>query len=151
MRNSESGFSLIEVLMALAILAIVTVVLLGRRVEIVRDTAEAKERRLAWALAAQLMTEIETSTSLQGEGGSFSGDFMDLGKEKDSKEWQDQYGRFLYRWEAVKEDVPTNDSKETLPKKIFRVKVAISTESIEDLVTLEGMFPVPVTPTGSGS
>lgn len=109
--------------------------LLGRRVEILRDTQVAKDQRLAWALAAQKMSDIELDPYLfLGESGSSSGDFADAGNE---------YREFTWRYDASKEDVPTNDTRDDPPKKIFRVRLYIQKAGTEgDLVTLEAMFPV---------
>lgn len=124
-----------EVLISIAIIAVVTVVLLGRRVEILRDTSHAKDQRLAWALAAQKMSEIELDPYLfQGESSSSSGDFADAGPE---------YRDFTWRYDAAKEDVPTNETRQDQPKKIFRVRLFIQKAGEEgDLIVLEGMFPI---------
>jgi prepilin-type N-terminal cleavage/methylation domain-containing protein len=133
--RDEGGFTLMEVLISIAIIAVVTVVLLGRRVEILRDTQRAKDQRLAWALAAQKMTDIELDPYLfRGESDSRSGDFSEAGTE---------YAGFLWRYDAAKEDVPTNETRQDPPKQIFRVRLSIQKAGEEgDLVTLEAMYPI---------
>lgn len=134
----RDGFTLMEVLVAIAILAIVTVVLLGRRVEIIRDTGRARDQRLAYALLAQKMAEIEMDQeSFLSEASAGRGDFRDTGTE---------YANFECHWTISKQDVPTNDPavKSEQPKKIFHVKLAVKkVDEEEDLVAMEAMFSVP--------
>ncbi|MBI2901805.1 MAG: hypothetical protein HYY17_16590 [Planctomycetes bacterium] len=123
--------------MAVAIIAIVTVVLLGRRVEIIRDTTRARDQRLAWALLAHKMAEIELDQEIfLGDGGGNSGDFQDLGSE---------YAGFEFRWEASKMDVPSNDPmvKTEKPRTTFRIRLFVKkVEEEGDLATIEAEFPV---------
>ncbi len=140
MKKPQAGFTLMEVLLAVAILAIVTVTLLWRRVEIIRDTAHARDQRMAWSLLAQEMAKIELDPEIfLSDTGAERGDFKDLGPE---------YAGFEYRWEMSKVDVPTNDptSKTEQPKKIFLVTLSIRKIDEEgDLATMQAMFPIPST------
>jgi len=137
MRKRAAGFTLVEVLVALAIIATVIVVLLGRRVEILEQTGRARDQRLAWALAAQKMADVELDPYLfQGEGGGKSGDFRELG---------DEYAGFVWEWDAAKEEVASNDptKRDEKAKQIFRVKLVVKKEGEKsDLVSLEAMFPI---------
>ena len=139
-RARSAGFTLVEVLVALAIIALVSVVLLGQRVEIVREAGRTRDMRTAWALAAQKMGELELDTTLfQGEGGGSSGDFHEYGED---------YGLFLYEWEVRKEEVPTNDpnNPQEQPRVLFRMKLTVKVPSAapdESPIVIESFHPMP--------
>ena len=63
-RGAKAGFTLVEVVFALGILATVIVVLLERRTVVVRDAARSRDLRTAWFLAAQKMGELELDPDL---------------------------------------------------------------------------------------
>ncbi|MBI2932516.1 MAG: prepilin-type N-terminal cleavage/methylation domain-containing protein [Planctomycetes bacterium] len=130
------GFTLVEVVVALAILGLVAVVLLNQRVEVVRDAAKTRDQRLAWSLAAWKMGEIERETEIfMGEDSADSGTFEDYAPE---------YQGFVWEYEATREEVPTNDPEnpDEKPKEIFIVKLKVRREGGEALIELQGMFPV---------
>ena len=137
-RDSSGGFTLIEVMVALAILAVVTVLLLGKRTDIVRDAAQTRDMRTAWTLAAQKIGELELDpTVFSEEGGGSSGDFHEYGEE---------YQDFRYDYDVRKEEVPTNDPKDTTqkPATLFRLTLTVRTPgSEEEPIVLEGLYPVP--------
>ncbi|OHB69390.1 MAG: hypothetical protein A2W23_01440 [Planctomycetes bacterium RBG_16_43_13] len=75
--KTENAFTLIEVLLAVAILALVTVVLLSKKVEIMRDAGRARDYKVASLLASQKMAEIEMKKEIFGGQETFTeyGDF----------------------------------------------------------------------------
>jgi len=83
-RRSQSGMTLIEVLVAMAILVTTIVLLLERAASIMEKSGEAIAKRKAWPLLSRKMAELEldpavfaepqTSGSGGGESGSSSAD-----------------------------------------------------------------------------
>ncbi len=137
--RSDVGFTLVEVVIALAIIALTAVVLLDRRVEIVRDAGRSRDVRIAWFLASQKLGELELDKALwQGQGGSSSGDFGELGEP---------YARFTWEYMVVRVPVETVDPLSTptpqKPKEIFRLGLKVATEGLGEPILLEAMFPVP--------
>ncbi len=134
--SRPSGFTLVEVVVALAIIALVAVVLLDKRVEVVRDAAKTRDQRMAWTLAAWKMGEIERDERLFGTSGEVNaGTFEDLSPE---------YMDFGWDYDARREEVPTNDpaDAEEKPKEIFRVVLKVRRGDEATLVEIHGMFPV---------
>jgi prepilin-type N-terminal cleavage/methylation domain-containing protein len=134
--RSEGGFTLVEVMVALAILGVVAVVLLGQRVEVVREADRTRAKRVGWTLAAWKMGEIERDERLfEGTGRADRGGFEELSAD---------YGDFGWEYEANLEQVPTNDPSDPAdpPKEIFRLKLRVLRLSTnETLIELEGMYP----------
>jgi len=135
----DGGFTLVEVVIALAIIALTAVVLLDRRVEVVRDAGRSRDVRIAWFLASQKLGELELDTSLwQGQGGSSSGDFGEVGEP---------YARFTWEYMIVRVPVETVDPLSTptpqKPKEIFRIGLKVDAEGLGEPILLEAMFPVP--------
>lgn len=140
-RGTRAGFTLVEVVIALAIVALVVVTLLVRRVEIVRDAARVRDRRVAWVLASWKMGQLATDTQLHASTGKTdSGGFEEL---------SDDYGDYRWEYQGAPEDVqvdPAPGSTEK-PKQIFRIKLTVATrESADPLAVLEAMYPVPKPP-----
>jgi len=130
----EAGFTLIEVIVALAIVVLAVVPLIIENGKVMRDTAETRNKRVAWVLLAYKMAELEVDSVDVVDGGSDSGDFRD---------YDEEYAEFAWTWEAVLEEVPTNDPDipDELPSEILRVTVVVAWES--DKVALTGYFEVP--------
>ena len=61
-RHSESGFSLLEVLVALVVLAIAILTLSSLRTESIGTSAEARNLRVARHIAVQVLSEVEAGT-----------------------------------------------------------------------------------------
>lgn len=116
--SKRGGFTLVEVLVAIAILALTTFVLLERRLEIVREAHEIRDSRTAWLLASSKMAEIEMSKELFAgqEIYTNSGEF-------------DEYKGFGWRCEITKEQIIIGDAKDpnNKPYEIYLVKLTVVT------------------------
>ena len=135
-RPSNGGFTLIEVLVAIVIIAVVAMVLLYRRVELVRDAGKLRDERVAWMLAAWKLGELSSDpAAIQS---SATGDFADS--------QPDQAG-FLWAYTAEREEVPIDDASDQKNPEILRVRLKILGPDEEELQSLEAMFEAPkVTP-----
>jgi len=135
--RANSGFTLAEVIIALAILGVVAIIILDQRIQVVRDADDTRDRRVGWTLAAWKMGEVERDTKLfEGNGQSDTGGFEDLSAD---------YADYAWSYEAAREDVPTNDpdDPDEKPKQIFRVKLKVLKRATEaSLVEIDGLFPV---------
>src|SRR6516164_3201720 len=78
----QAGFTLVEVMIALAIIGVTAVVLLQQRLEIVRAAARARDLRTAWVLTSQKVAELELDPTLwTGAGRQSNGDFYEVDPE----------------------------------------------------------------------
>lgn len=114
----EAGFTLVEVLVALAIVATAVLILLYSRQKSMDDIGKARMLRATWELAQSKIGEIGLDRANWGEGGtSGSGAFEDL-------PWAAGYS---YDYSAAPEDVPTNDPNDPnqKPKKVYRLRVTV--------------------------
>lgn len=137
-RRPEAGFTLIEVMLAMAILGLTAVVLLQKRVEIVRDAARAKDLRTIWVLASQKMAELELNHDLwSGAGFQSNGDFGDVAPE---------YGAITWEYQIVPEPIDLSDPKDPKsdqkPRTLLRLTLALRSSGIEEPLVLEAEFPV---------
>ena len=135
-RGAKGGFTLVEVIFALGILAAVIVVLLERRTVVVRDAARSRDLRTAWFLAAQKLGELELDPDLWvGEGGASNGTFDEV---------DDMYGEYVWEFEAYREQINTSESWETAPtlREIFRLRVQVNGPGFAEPVVLEKLLPV---------
>lgn len=127
-RKREYGLTLIEVLVALSIVALVVVILLSKRLELVRAAPRTRDLRLAWIVAANKMGEIllEKKNFVSDNAGG-SGDF-------------EGYEGFTYDYEIAKEEVPTNDENDPKqkPKELLKVTLRVTIpDQAEDEKPLE--------------
>jgi type II secretion system protein I len=136
--RSNRGFTLIEVVLALAIIALTATVLLDRRLEVVHEAGRSRDRKTAWMLAAQKLGDLELDKTLwAGQGGQSSGDFSDLDGD---------YGG--YRWEYLAERVPVETIDPLLSKpglkqqEIFRLGLKVDGPDLGEPILLEAMLPV---------
>lgn len=140
-RARKDGFTLIEVLIAMAIVGITAVVLLDQRMQIVQDAGRARDMRTCWILASQKMAELELDKTLWvGLGSSSNGDFGDVDPD---------YGLFTWEYQILREEIETRAQTDaTAPKdenkkrELFRLTMTVRAPGIEDPIILEAEFPV---------
>ncbi|HEX7896416.1 MAG TPA: prepilin-type N-terminal cleavage/methylation domain-containing protein [Planctomycetota bacterium] len=140
--RKRDGFTLIEVMLALAILAMAVVVVLDQRVDVVREAGSARDARTMWMLASRKIAELELDRELWlGTGGTAAGNFGDLDAE---------YAPFTWEYVAAKEMVEAQDpallKPGDKPKEIFRLVLAISMPGLEKPLVVEAMLPVQTPP-----
>jgi len=128
--RQRSGFTLIEVLVAILIVAVVSMVLLYRRIDVVRDAARVRDQRVAWTLAAFKMGDLSRDPAAIAD--SDSGDF--------SEDAPDQAG-FRWSYEAEVEPVPLDEGPGETPRSVRRVRLKIIDPDDVEIQTLEAMFP----------
>lgn len=134
----EAGFTLVEVMIALAILGTAAVVILDQRVDVVREAVTARDARTTWMLASRKMAELELDPTLwKGTGGSSNGDFSEVHPD---------YAGFTWEYLAVREPVETQDpalmKPGEKPKELFRVTLAVRAPGNDLPMVLEAHFPV---------
>jgi len=138
--GGEGGFTLVEVLIAMAIIGITAVVLMDQRIVIVQDATRARDKRTCWVLATQKMAELELDKTLWvGLGSSNNGDFSDVDPE---------YGGFAWEYQIVREEIVTADPQD-LPKnqdeakkrELFRLTLTVRSPGADDPIVLEAEFP----------
>src|SRR6185503_19791692 len=129
MTRARSGFTLIEVLVAILIVAVVAMVLLYRRIDVVQDAARVRDERVAWTLAALKLGHLsrDPPVILDSDSGEFSVDSPDQ-------------GGFRWSYESVLEPVPLDEGPEQTPRTVRRVKLKILDAEDVELQTLEAMF-----------
>ena len=135
-RAGQAGFTLAEVMVALAIIALASVMLLSQRLDLVREAQHSRDVRTAWILAAQKVAELELDPKLWvGEGGAGAGDFGEPDPE---------YRHFTWEFQIEREEVPTNDSNDPdeKPREIFRLRLAVNGPALEEPIRLEAFFPI---------
>jgi hypothetical protein len=123
-------------MVALAIVALASVVLLSQRVDLVREAQNTRDVRTAWILAAQKVAELELDAKLwTAEGGGGSGDFGGL---------DPAFPHCVYEFMIQREEVPTNDPANPAekPKEIFRLRFMVNAPALEKPVVLEAFFPI---------
>jgi len=139
-RASNQGFTLVEVLIAMAIIGITAVVLLDQRIVIVKDAARARDKRTSWVLATQKMAELELDKTLWvGLGSSNNGDFSEVDPE---------YGVFAWEYQIVREEIQTadpldvpKDKNEVKKRELFRLTLTVRAPGVDDPIVLEAEFP----------
>jgi prepilin-type N-terminal cleavage/methylation domain-containing protein len=139
-KRRAGGFTLVEVMIALAIVAVTAVVLLDQRLAIVQDAGRARDKRICWVLASQKLAELELDKSLwTGIGGGNNGDFSEVDPD---------YGVFTWEYQIVREPIDTSDPTAAQnqgddPKKreLFRLTLTVRAPSLEEPIVLEGEFP----------
>ena len=136
-RARDGGFTLVEVMIALAIIAVTAVFLLDRRVDLVRDAARSRDLRAVWALASQKMAELELDKSLwTGTGAQSNGDFSEI---------DPSYREVLWEYLVVRQPVDVSDpdvQAKEVPREILRLTLGVWTAGMAPPVVLEGLFPI---------
>jgi type II secretion system protein I len=138
-RRAAGGFTLIEVMIALAIVAVTAVVLLDQRIAIVQDAGRARDKRLCWVLASQKLAELELDKTLwTGLGSGNNGDFSEVDPE---------YAAFTWEYQIAREPIDTSDQNqapnsgdEQKKRELFRLTLTIRAPGIDEPIFLEGEF-----------
>lgn len=112
------------------IIAVVAMVLLHRRIDVVRDAARVRDERVAWTLAALKMGDLSRDPSLIVS--SDSGDF--------AQESPDQ-ADFRWSYESQREAIPLDEPQGQAAREILRVRLKILDPDNLELQLLEAMFP----------
>lgn len=137
--KGEGGFTLVEVLIAMAIIGLTAVVLLDQRIGIVQDAGRARDKRTSWVLASQKLAELELDPAIwTGLGGQNNGDFAEVDPELAAFQWEYQIVRML-----IDTSGPTDPKKDD-PKKreVFRLTLGVRAPGSEEPIVLEAEFPV---------
>ena len=127
----RSGFTLVEVLVAILIVAVVSMVLLQRRIEVVRDAGRIRDERVAWTLAALKMGQLSRDPA--AITGSDSGDFAEDSPDQ---------AEFTWSYESEREAVPLDEAPGQPPREVLRVRLKIFDPDEVQLQSLEAMFSV---------
>lgn len=137
-RRGQGGFTLVEVMIAMAIIGVTAVVLLQQRIEIVRDAARARDMRTAWILTSQKLAELELDPTLwAGPGMQSNGDFSEVDPE---------YGVFYWDYTIVREQLDLADPRDPKAEKklrdLMRLTLTVRSPNAEDPIVVEAQFPL---------
>jgi prepilin-type N-terminal cleavage/methylation domain-containing protein len=142
--RGRNGFTLIEVMVALGVLALAIVPLLIEKGAVIRDTEDTRRRRHAWVLLSQKMAELEMDqTLLEQESTSGQGRFGD------STEYDAVYAEYEYAYESAQEivTIPNPEGGDETQKEILRLTLTVSWPGQgpekDRTVSLTGYFAVP--------
>ena len=129
-RRTQSGFTLIEVLVAVLIVAVVAIVLIHRRIEVVQDAARIRDERVAWTLAALKMGDLsrDPAAIMDKDSGDFAKDAPDQGE-------------FRWSYESTLEPIPLDEGPDEKPRALRRVKLKILDPEDAELQSIEALFP----------
>ena len=136
--RSSGGFTLVEVMIAMAIIGVTATVLLQQRIEIVRDAARARDLRTAWILTSQKMAELELDPTLwTGAGMQSNGDFAEVDPD---------YGAFYWEYQIVREPIDLSDPRDPKAEKklreLMRLTLLVRAPNAEDPIVVEAQFPI---------
>lgn len=149
-RRGDGGFTLVEVMIALAIIGVTAVVLLDQRLQVVRDAARARDLRTAWILTSQKMAELELDPTLwTGTQTQSNGDFSEV---------DPAYASFTWEYQIVREPIdltdPNDPKAEKKPRELLRLTLMVRAPGVDEPFVLEAQFPImdkpPEPPPGSG-
>ena len=137
-RSRQGGFTLAEVMIAMAIIGITAVVLLEQRIEVVRGAARARDLRSTWVLTSQKLAELELDKALwTGTETQSNGDFAEVDPEF-----------ALYRWDyqIVREPIEVLDPKDPdadkKPRELMKLTLVVRTPGVEEPIVIEAEFPI---------
>ena len=136
--RSSGGFTLVEVMIAMAIIGVTAVVLLQQRIEIVRDAARARDMRTSWILTSQKLAELELDPTLwAGPGMQSNGDFSEVDPE---------YGAFYWDYTIVREQIDLADPRDPKAEKklrdLMRLTLTVRAPNAEEPIIVEAQFPI---------
>lgn len=136
-RRRDTGFTLVEVMIALAIIGVTAVVLLQQRLAVVRDAARARDLRTAWVLSSQKIAELELDKNLwTGAGFQSNGDFGDVDPALSVFQWE---------YQVVPEPIdlggPKNTQSDQKPRQLLRLTFATRCPGVDEPIVLEAEFP----------
>ena len=117
-------------LVAILIIAVVALVLLYRRIDVVRDAGRLRDERVAWTLAALKLGDLSRDPAALREADQ--GDF--------SEDAPDQ-ARFQWSYETQKEIIPLDETPGQNPRSVRRVRLKIFDSEEALLQEVEAMFP----------
>ena len=137
-RRDQGGFTLVEVMIALAIIGITAVILLEQRLQVVRDAGRARDLRTAWILTAQKMAELELDPTLwAGASTQSNGDFSEVNPD---------YSTFYWDYQIVREPIdlsdPNDPKSEKKPRELLRLTLVIRAQALDQPIVLESQFPI---------
>ena len=135
-RPRQAGFTLVEVLVAIMIVAVVAMVLLYRRIDVVRDAGRIRDERIAWTLAALKMGDLSRDPTIIAD--SDSGDF--------ATDSPDQAG-FKWSYESTVEPVQLDEAPGQAARSVRRVRLKIFDTENAEIQSLEAMFADVAEPT----
>ena len=141
-RDNRGGFTLIEVVVALGIVALAIVPLLIKNGENIQSADDTRTARHAWVLLAQKMAELEIDdTIFVDDGGTDAGDFGELDPIYEGYGWE---------YEITLDDVPTNDAEnpEEEPTQIYRLVLTVTWDGGKSALTM--YKPLPEEASGGG-
>ncbi len=134
----DGGFTLVEVMIAMAIIGITAVVLLEQRIEVVRDAARARDLRSAWVLTSQRLAELELDKTLwTGTETQNNGDFADVDPEFASYRWDYQIVR-----EPIDVLDPKDPDADKKPRELMKLTLVVRTPGVEEPIVIEAEFPI---------
>jgi prepilin-type N-terminal cleavage/methylation domain-containing protein len=137
-RRHDRGFTLVEVMIAMAIIGIVAVVLLEQRIEVVRDAARARDMRSAWVLTSQKLAELELDKTLwTGQQTQSNGDFGDVDAEFAAYRWDYQIVR-----EPIEIADPKDPEADKKPRELLKLTLVVRTPGVEEPIVVEAEFPI---------
>lgn len=122
MRRRRSGFTLIEVLVALAIVAMAVTMMSGMIAGSLSQTAATRDARASWELAALAMGQILVEEAPKWKGGGGEG----------SHEWPIPESAaatarrgFRVQYEVKTEELMLSNRDDAVPEKILKVVVRV--------------------------
>ena len=128
-RRTNSGFTLIEVLVAILIVATVMIVLIHRRLDVVQDAAKIRDQRVAWTLAALKLGDMarDPAAILDSDSGDFAEEAPDL-------------ENFSWSYQASWDPVPLEGAAQEKARYVRRVRLVVVDSEEGELQSIEAMF-----------
>jgi len=147
--RETSGFTLVEVMIAMAIIGITAVVLMDQRISIVKDAGRARDMRTTWVLASQKMAELELDKTLwTGLGSQSNGDFGDLNPDYALFQWDTQILRETV--DIADPLAPSATQDDPKKRELYRLTLTVRTPGGDDPIVLEAEFMIePPKPEGT--